>query len=195
MAKANQPLPKQRSMSVPQAAVVAMRRHLAEVMQHVSALHQLEAVHELHDLRIAIKHLRYTLELFLEAPEMETVLYPSEKTALEALLVDLRCLQELLGNIHDADVLMPTLLKQLGRMAHKGYGKDAHGMPIIGVHHVDLEGCEGLVALCCRIKEQRAQHYAELRRVWERPDRQQLLSDLAKLLARLDTELAPVQEG
>lgn len=194
MVKTSQPLAKQRPISVPQAAVVAIRRHLAEVTQHASAVHRPEAVHELHELRIAIKHLRYTLELFLEAPEMESALYPAEKKGLEALLTDLRHLQELLGNIHDADVLMPTLLKQLGRLVRKGYGKDADGAPIIGVHHVDLEGCEGLVALCRRIKEQRAQHYAELCQFWERPERQKLFSELSALLTRLEADLAQVHE-
>lgn len=60
-------------------------------------------VTELHDLRIAAKRLRYTLELFRFA-------FPSE---LNGLIDEVKEIQEHIGNMHDADVMIERVVEQL----------------------------------------------------------------------------------
>ena len=70
-----------------------------------------EAVEELHEMRIAAKWLRYTMELF--APAYADELKKSIGTAKK--------LQELLGDLHDSDVRLDLLRATLGaRLKVKG---------------------------------------------------------------------------
>jgi hypothetical protein len=57
-------------------------------------------VTELHDLRIAAKRLRYTLELFRFA-------FPSE---LNGLIDEVKTIQEHIGDMHDADVMIERIV-------------------------------------------------------------------------------------
>jgi CHAD domain-containing protein len=65
---------------------------------------QPEAVTELHDMRIAAKWLRYTMELFAPA-------YADE---LKKSIAAVKKLQELLGDLHDSDVRIDLLRAALG---------------------------------------------------------------------------------
>lgn len=58
---------------------------------------------ELHDLRIAAKRLRYTLELFRFA-------FPSE---IGGLIDEIKQVQEHIGNMHDADVMIERIREVL----------------------------------------------------------------------------------
>ncbi|GAC1386922.1 MAG: hypothetical protein NVSMB33_16480 [Ktedonobacteraceae bacterium] len=61
-------------------------------------------VHELHDMRIAAKRLRYTLEIFEEVlPD-----------ACKPLLKEVEQIQEELGTLHDSDVMIALLRPCLG---------------------------------------------------------------------------------
>src|SRR5207237_10760438 len=62
-------------------------------------------VFELHQMRIAAKRLRYTLELFA----------PVDPAALGPVIERVKAIQEQLGRIHDADVLVPLLVDHLRR--------------------------------------------------------------------------------
>jgi hypothetical protein len=62
------------------------------------------AVRELHNLRIAAKRLRYTLEIFQEA------LSP----ACQSIIAEVEQIQEELGALHDSDVLIALLRLCLG---------------------------------------------------------------------------------
>jgi hypothetical protein len=62
------------------------------------------AVRELHNLRIAAKRLRYTLEIFQEA------LSP----ACESVIAEVEQIQEELGALHDSDVFIALLRLCLG---------------------------------------------------------------------------------
>lgn len=73
--------------------------HLDEFLAFEPYVTQPECVAELHAMRIAGKHLRYTLEFF--AP-----LYEDE---LKSFIKSLRQCQDLLGAIHDADVWIAYL--------------------------------------------------------------------------------------
>lgn len=71
---------------------------LEELMSFDRAVHDPSNVEELHEMRIAVKRLRYTLEIFSSA-------VPGSDRFLKTL----KQLQDLLGAIHDADVLAPVL--------------------------------------------------------------------------------------
>lgn len=60
-------------------------------------------VRELHDMRIACKRLRYTLEIFAIAFEAD----------LEPAIDEVKALQDVLGDIHDCDVQVPMLEEHL----------------------------------------------------------------------------------
>ncbi len=80
------------------------RTRLEELYSWSSAVDTPYAVEELHNMRIATKRLRYTLEVF------ENVLPPSSKEMLKELVQ----IQEELGQIHDSDVLIALLRLCLG---------------------------------------------------------------------------------
>jgi hypothetical protein len=85
--------------------VLAVR--IAELYSYAPFIYDPARVTELHDMRIAAKRLRYTLELF-------KIGYPP---AAAELLERVKELQELLGEIHDADVLEPVLTERLTAIA------------------------------------------------------------------------------
>src|SRR5579871_1012152 len=64
-----------------------------------------DAAHGLHRLRIAAKRLRYTLEIFQPAYDSYSTIGPAIKDATAWA----ERVQELLGELHDADVLVPQL--------------------------------------------------------------------------------------
>jgi hypothetical protein len=82
------------------AVVVNARRiidtRLDEMLSFAPYVHDPKYVTELHDLRIAAKRLRYTLELFRFA-------FPS---GINALIDEVKQIQEHIGDMHDADVMI-----------------------------------------------------------------------------------------
>jgi hypothetical protein len=79
------------------------RQRITDLLAFDEAVRDPANVRELHDLRIAAKRLRYTLEV------LGSVLGPA------ATLVEdeARALQDLLGEVHDCDVLVPRLQHEL----------------------------------------------------------------------------------
>jgi CHAD domain-containing protein len=82
-------------------AIVKVR--LAELLSYGPYVSDRANVTELHDLRIAAKRLRYTLELFRFA-------FPSD---VVALINEVKEIQEHIGEMHDADVMIERLTAQL----------------------------------------------------------------------------------
>lgn len=88
----------------------ALRRiaktRLEEVRSFEHAVHDPDAVEDLHDMRIAAKRLRYVLEM------SEPVVGPAaERGAKQA-----KKLQDLLGEIHDCDEHLPLVERHLARL-------------------------------------------------------------------------------
>lgn len=85
------------------AAIIA-RTRLQELYDWSNSVDTPYAVRELHNLRIAAKRLRYTLEVFEDA-------LPA---ACNAIRQELEQLQEELGDLHDSDVRIALLRLCLG---------------------------------------------------------------------------------
>lgn len=83
----------------------AITRRLTEVMDRAGALEDSAATTELHELRIAVKRLRYALEMFGPC-------FHGSKPILRTL----SDLQEVLGTIHDLDVLADVLRQRLASL-------------------------------------------------------------------------------
>ena len=70
---------------------------------------------ELHNMRISIKRLRYTMELFRVVYGLPTV--KSQYAEFLAVIVDF---QEILGDIHDADVVVEVLVDYTSQSGNRG---------------------------------------------------------------------------
>jgi len=89
-------------------ATRALSVRIAEVYAHAPALDDPHDSHGMHDLRISIKRLRYSLEFFAPCYESELV-----APILEALSE----IQDYLGELHDADVFIPDFQRSLDEMS------------------------------------------------------------------------------
>lgn len=86
-------------------------------------------VHELHNMRIAAKRLRYTLEIFEET-------FPPE---CASIIQEITQIQEELGSIHDSDVMIALLRLSLGgydsgvsyEYALKGVAEEQQGKAMV----------------------------------------------------------------
>jgi hypothetical protein len=96
------------------AAQRIARQRVIDLLSFDKAVRDPGNVRELHDLRIAAKRLRYTLEV------LGGVLGPAAAVVED----EARSLQDLLGEIHDCDVLGPRLETELANLAHD----DAHAV-------------------------------------------------------------------
>jgi CHAD domain-containing protein len=152
----------ERPILVNAARIIGAR--LDELIDYERYLYDSDEVYEQHQMRIAAKRLRYTLEMFVESVRQQTPYEEEYTTALETV----RTFQEHLGEIHDADVLVPRLLEHLNHLLAEGYGVEKSGEPVAGVHRVDIDACEGLLVLCREARALRDRHYRRLVRDWER---------------------------
>jgi len=89
------------------AAQRIAKQRVADLLAFDEAVRDPANVRELHDLRIAAKRLRYTLEV------LGTVLGPAAGVVEDVA----RALQDLLGEVHDCDVLAPRLEAELAKLA------------------------------------------------------------------------------
>lgn len=89
---------------LPVNASLPLLTRLDEAMAFSNAVHDPRDVGSLHALRIAVKRLRYTLEIL-------AAVVPDSDDFLQTL----KGLQDTLGAIHDADVLTPVLEADMAR--------------------------------------------------------------------------------
>ena len=88
------------------AAQRIAKQRVADLLAFDEAVRDPANVRELHDLRIAAKRLRYTLEV------LGAVLGPAAGVVED----EARALQDLLGEVHDCDVLAPRLEAELAKL-------------------------------------------------------------------------------
>lgn len=133
------------------------------------------AVAELHNLRIAAKRLRYSLELLLPAlpPEAGGILERVQK------------LQELLGTIHDDDVLLARLQRHLPIEAMRAARDQAH--TIVQAHGSLTPKASqppmmrGLYGLLATVSRRRQESYGSFAAWWA--TQENLLDQLLELAA------------
>jgi CHAD domain-containing protein len=92
-------------------------QRVADMLQFDEAVRDPANIRELHDLRIAAKRLRYTLEV------LGSALGPVAGIVEE----EARALQDVLGEVHDCDVLGPRLHQELERLV----ADDAEAVAVI----------------------------------------------------------------
>ena len=103
------------SDSLRKMAVEAIIKRMDDLLTYDSITDQPEKKEELHAMRIAAKHLRYTLEIF--AP-----LYAGN---LKSWIKSIKQIQEELGNLHDCDVwidFLPEFLQDEAELTRQYYG-------------------------------------------------------------------------
>jgi hypothetical protein len=111
-------------------------------------------VAELHEMRIAAKRLRYTLELIA----------PLYDGTMDEPIDRVKKIQEHLGSIHDADVLVPELEAHLLETL-KSRRKDAVVSSVEGGH---FEAAAGLLTLCRRKRDERGERFDKFNALWQR---------------------------
>lgn len=135
-----------------------------EEMYHFAplALHP-DNVAELHEMRIAAKRLRYTMEIFSAA-------FASEAAAkdFEALYDKVKSVQEQIGDIHDADVRIPVLQDFLHKHA---------------AHRPEIRS--GLETLIAAQHQERQAGYAAFQKYWAKLQAQGFKRRFLQMLALL----------
>lgn len=163
-------------LAVNAALIVGAR--LNEMLDFAPYLTDAESVYELHQMRIAAKRLRYTMELFQQiyAPT------PDFAARFSAALETVKALQDHLGFLHDADVLVPQLTAHLAHLLKDSFGTDHRDEPVVGVHFVDFDAGIGLLTLCRETRFERDARYAKFLTDWVQWQEQELFPHLIALL-------------
>lgn len=159
---------------------------IAEVYALASALGVSDDAERLHRFRIAIKRLRYSLEFFQVC---------FEQTEVDWILDSLSAMQDVLGDIHDADVHIPELRQVLGEVAEEyalslrerlgGVPEDPEAFhravaeAVTAAPHSPYE--PGLIGLLIRSHEQRDRAYAAAVELWRRLEDERLRERLGQL--------------
>ena len=163
-----------------------IQRGADELLEYESYVTRPRANEELHAMRIAAKHLRYTLEVFeplfaeegrtssrLRVPRSEKNgtrnPEPGTRSSLHAALEAAKMVQSLLGTLHDCDVWLELLPRFLERESKRSL--DFHGQHrafrrlVPGIEHFRLS----VVRLRRRTYREFAACWQEIRhdRVWE----------------------------
>ena len=143
-----------------------------------------DAGEALHDLRIAAKRLRYTLELF------RSVFGKAGGRQIDRV----KAIQEELGGIHDHDVRIALIEDELGKVSAEQAGlvneavAGATPGEIPAITSAALrpppdDPRRGLIALLAREHEGRRQRYRAFRTLWDRLLSEGMRDDLVRLSA------------
>jgi CHAD domain-containing protein len=110
-------------------------------------------VREIHQMRIAAKRLRYTMELFA----------PFYGSRFREAIEKVKSIQEHIGALHDADVLTPQLQEYL-RHILQASKKEAEEK---GVYTGDFDSASGLLLLCRKKRDERKARYRQFLAEWK----------------------------
>lgn len=122
---------KQRSYHHNAQIILAVK--IKEVYSWAESIRNPDNIDELHNLRISVKRLRYSMELF--------VINYGE--AFKNLLKVLEDLQHLLGEIHDCDVIETVLMDYLQALPDTGDTEiDAIGINALLLHYREMRAAK-----------------------------------------------------
>lgn len=127
--------------SLGENAPLMLHVRLEELYHFAPYISDPDRVEELHNMRIAAKRLRYTLEVF-------AVCFPA--SAYNPIYGPIKEVQERIGDIHDCDVRVPLIEEFLA--------KHSHARPEIRV---------GLEKLAANERARREQLYRDFIRYWD----------------------------
>lgn len=145
---------------------------LRELLAHAAYIQDEANVAELHAMRISAKRLRYTMEAFAD-------LYGSN---LKPFINQVRRFQDVLGEIHDADVwiaLIPRFIQEERERIEVYFGNDRPLRRLL----------PGLEAFKANRSEKRKADYQRFLEMWQQAEQEQVWGELLKLInAPLDIE-------
>jgi len=158
---------------------------IAEFYSYAPAVAVEAAAEPLHNLRIAAKRLRYTLELF-------RVIFGKQG---ERQIERIKAIQEELGAIHDHDVRLTLIEAELGRqgtLQATAVGRALAAAP--ATEHAAITATalrpppddprRGLIALLGRQHASRRQHYHDFVALWDRFGSEGMRADLVAISTR-----------
>lgn len=171
------------------AVLAARLDELAQIRTTIAGADQSE---DLHDLRIAAKRLRYSLEMF-------DVCFPSN--AARGWANTVRDLQDVLGRIHDLDVLTTLLTDRLRDV------DDREREHVIGILRSSRDGPEresllraaiydgaqqesraGLYRVVGLKLDERRRRYGEFIELWSRWEREDVLGQVRRMISGQKTD-------
>lgn len=156
-------------------AHIIIKTRLDEMYSWDTCVDDPDRVQDLHNLRIAAKRLRYTLEIF------ETIL-PEENTSLRK---ELEQIQEELGAWHDSDVMIALLQFSLGSQDRESSNMDVQSATPAGLPREKIvfrpallscildptiapsaQECQGLNLLLTCLQREHKEQYTAFRNHW-----------------------------
>jgi len=154
-----------------QKAIVHITSRLDEIFAHEASVYIPENIKEHHAMRIAVKRLRYTMEVF-------SSLYEGE---LENQIAVCKKLQDMLGDLHDCDVWMDYLPQFMED--ERAYSLDYFG-------HDDSFGFlePGLLHLQQYLRERRCAIYEEFAAYWKNIQEQNIWNNLKQFIQLIFNE-------
>jgi CHAD domain-containing protein len=159
------------SLETYQKALVYITSRLDEIFAHEASVHIPENIKEHHAMRIAVKRLRYTMEVF-------SSLYEGE---LENQITVCKKLQDMLGDLHDCDVWMEYLPKFMED--ERAYSLDYFG-------HDDSFGIleSGLLHLQQYLRERRSMIYEKFVAFWKDNLEKNIWNDMMQFIQLMANE-------
>ena len=155
-------------------AFSGINARLNELLEHAAYIQDESNVTELHNMRISAKRLRYTMEAF-------TDLYGA---SLKPFINQTRKFQDMLGEIHDADVwieMIPRFIQEEGERIFMYFGNNRPLKRLL----------PGLEAFRANRTEKRKADYQRFLGIWAQAEEEHLWDELLKLInAPLDLEVA-----
>lgn len=182
--------------STGQNARIIARERLAELYAFTDYLESPANIQELHDMRIAAKRLRYTLEIF-------AVYLPA---ASQKIVEELAQLQDELGALHDSEVMLALLHLSLQPATDSARSKPVETELAIQRKNLlapdmieRIQGTpdqpalsqreqQGLESFLRRQEERREQSYAAFRQHWEQLEQRHFHEEILGMLKHDDRE-------
>lgn len=177
-------------------ARIIVRERLSDMYAHAACTESPENVQELHDLRIAAKRVRYTLEIFSD-------FLPETSKEFAAELAEL---QDELGVLHDSEVMLALLHRVLQQSQAAPEAGDesastAQQRKLLSsdmVEHLlrsarksilSTREIQGLAGFLHRQEQRRAQAYTSFRRHWESLEQRHFREAILQMLDDKQTSL------